>query len=322
MKQNTQSLGRLGLLAGLAVALAALTSLIAAQAMASTLPGPLVDAAWLKANKDQVILLDVQKKPEAFTKTGHIPGAVLIPWKKVRTTMTEDGVSYDKMRLAPADFAKLMSASGVSDDSAVVVTMSGTSASDVYLATRLYWQLKYVGHDAVAILDGGNAAWAAAKGEMSTDASAAPQPGTFTVRAERNEMLATTKQVAEGLGSASSTLVDARTLDYHLGLEQKKSYVFAAGHIPGSKVVPYDLLLSHKAPLTFRKPDEIKMTLTAMGLDGAAASTAYCNSGHLASGLWFAMSELAGKSSTRLYDGSMHAWTKDKSRPVTAGKLN
>ncbi len=316
------SFARLRQAAATAIALAIAAIAFAASAAAAAVPGPLVDAEWLKANKDAVVILDVQKKPEAFTEKGHIPGARLVPWKSVRTTIDEDGVSYDKMRLAPADFAKLMSDMGVGDDSAVVLTMSGTSPSDVYLATRLYWQLKFVGHDNVAILDGGNAAWSAAKHPISKDAAEKPVAGSFTVRGVRDELLATTNQVAASVAADSTALVDARPLDYHLGLEQKKSYVFAAGHIPKSKVVPNDLLLAHNPPLRFRKLDEISLTLRALGVDLAAVNTTYCNSGHLASGLWFAMSELGGAKGTRLYDGSMHAWTKDKSRPVTSGQLN
>lgn len=291
-----------------------------ARAWALTVPGPVVDVNWLKQNKDKVVLLDVRKKAENFTKKGHIPGAILVPWKKVRAKRVEDGVELIKMLPSPASFARLMKKSGVNNDSAVVITTTGLSAPEVYFGTRLYWQLKYYGHDNVAMLDGGNAAWAAAKLPLSNEPSN-PKPGNFTVRAERRELLATTSDVERMVEQGSRDIVDGRTLDYYLGLEQKKKYVYKPGHIPGSKVAPNDLFLAHKGPKTFRSPSEIRATLAALGVDLKAPNTAYCNSGHLGSGLWFVLYELAGNKRAKLYDGSMHAWTK-KDRPVNTMKMN
>ena len=59
-----------------------------------------------------------------------------------------------------------------------------------------------------------------------------------------------------------------------------------------------------------------------MGVDAKSGNTAYCNSGHLGSGLWFALYEIAGDKSAKLYDGSMHAWTKSNGNPVVKMKLN
>lgn len=314
----TEAFSRLRLAAVPAVFAAVLA---AGPTWAVELPGPLVDVNWLAANKDAVVLLDVRKKPEAFEAQGHIPGAVLVPWKDVRGKAVEDGTELIKMLPGPATFARLMKVSGVSGDSAVVITVDGLAPSDVFFGTRLYWQLKYFGHDKIAMLDGGNAAWAEAKRPLSKDKSAATA-GNWKPTAERRELLATTADVAALVGAGGTDLVDVRTLDYHLGLEQKKDYVYQPGHIPGSKVVPNDLLLSHGKAKTFRDPGQLKATLAAMGVNLEAANVAYCNSGHLGSGLWFIMHELLGNKSAKLYDGSMHAWTKDQSRPVTRFRLN
>ena len=306
-------------LLGAAIALSVMVG--APMAQAGKVPGPLVDVNWLKANKANVVLLDVRKKAASFTKTGHIPGAIVVPWKQVRAKKKVGGVELIKMLPSAASFARLMKASGVNKDSAIVITTNGNSSPIVFLGTRLYWQLKYYGHDNVAMLDGGTAAWKAAKLPISKDKSAA-KPGNWTATAERKEMLATTDDIAMMVKNGSTDLVDARTLDYHLGLEQKKKYVYNNGHIPGSKIVPHDILLAHKGPKTFRSPAQLKASLTAMGVNLSAANATYCNSGHLGSGLWFAMHELAGNKNAKLYDGSMHAWTKDKNHPVTKMKLN
>ena len=293
-----------------------------APAQAANLPGPLVDASWLKQHKGEVVLLDVRKKAKNFEAHGHIPGAVLVPWKQVRGKKKIDGVEYIKMLPSATSFTRLMKVSGVNKDSAVVITTNGLSSKDVFFGTRLYWQMKYYGHKNVAMLDGGNAAWAQAKLPMSKDKPGKVKGGNWSAGAENKDLLASTMDVAGLIKSGASTLVDARTLDYHLGLEQKKKYVYQAGHLPGSKLVPHDILVTHGKAAKFRDAGQLKSTLAAMGVDLSAANVAYCNSGHLGSGLWFVLHELAGNDSATLYDGSMHAWTEDKSRPVTAMKLN
>jgi thiosulfate/3-mercaptopyruvate sulfurtransferase len=57
--------------------------------------------------------------------------------------------------------------------------------------------------------------------------------------------------------------------------------------------------------------------MRASGIDPKAPTVAYCNTGHLASGAWFVMSEILGNHSTRLYDGSMSLWTREK-RPLVS----
>lgn len=283
---------------------------------------PLVDVTWLKANKDKVIVLDVQAKDKDFLAKGHIPGSILVPWEQVRGKAKEGGLDLIKMLPSKTSFARLMKVSGVNDDSHIVITTSGANSKDLFLGTRLYWQLKYYGHDEVSMLDGGNAAWTEAKQMLSTSQEAKPQVGNFTARAERKELLSTTADVQQLVKQGSKNLVDARTLDYHLGLEQKTKYVYDAGHIPGSKIVPHDILVQHGKAAKFRSTAQIKATLGAMGVDLNAGNVAYCNSGHLGSGLWFALHELSGNTSAKLYDGSMHAWTKGNTNPVTVSSLN
>jgi len=63
------------------------------------------------------------------------------------------------------------------------------------------------------------------------------------------------------------------------------------------------------------------VALIAKGIDPESKSIAYCNSGHLSSGLWFIEHEMFGNKNASLYDGSMHAWTKDSKRPLISMKM-
>lgn len=312
--------------------------MLAATAKAEV-PGPLVDSTWLKENLDKVVILDVRKDTKSFTKkgsskktiagmqgcgakkgsgikvSGHIPGAVLVNWKKVRAKRTIDGQEVIKLIPAKEDFEVFMQAHGVNNDSTIILTGKGVGSKDVTFATRLYWQLKYYGHDNMAVLDGGTARWAADGNDLSYDKSK-PGKGNFTASAERKELLATTADVQAAI-KAGSQIIDARTEDYYLGTEQK-DYVYAKGHINGAKNFPHSLLVEGKTAANFLPEDKLASLFKAKSIDASAPSITYCDSGHLSTGQWFIMHELMGNKDVKQYDGSMHEWTQNKERPVTA----
>lgn len=135
------------------------------------------------------------------------------------------------------------------------------------------------------------------------------------------DILATTEDIEKALNDKNITLIDARSEDMYLGLFYKKKYVYGAGHIPGAKSADGDIFLKHGNVKTFHAPEKIKTALMAKGIDPESKSIAYCNSGHLASGIWFIVHEILGNKNAALYDGSMHAWTKDSDRPVISMKV-
>ena len=293
--------------------------LLSGQALAGiSLPGPLVETDWVASNLDNVVVLDVQKTVKPGMS--HIKGAVLVPWKRVRGAKNEDGMDLIKMLPSKESFSKLMQDTGVNNDSTVIITSSAMDTSSTYLGTRLYWQLKYYGHDEVALLNGGNAKWAAEKRPMSTDAPNIAK-GNFSSKTERSELLATTGEVEKAMAAGKAQLIDARSEDQYLGMFYKKKYVYGAGHLPGAKSANGDIFLSHGKIKTFHAPETIDKALQAKGIDPMGDSINFCNSGHLASGLWFIQYELLGNKQAKLYDGSMHAWTKDKNRPVVTMKV-
>jgi thiosulfate/3-mercaptopyruvate sulfurtransferase len=183
------------------------------------------------------------------------------------------------------------------------------------MAARLYWQLKYFGHDKVAILNGGVAQWFL-EGRDMTLAAAEPAKGDWAATAAREEMLATSADVAAAVDKGGVQLIDYRPVSAYMGT-WKKSYVYDKGHIPGAKVFPNDLMTSVGVPARFPSADMLADLYKGMKLDASADSIAYCNSGQLAAGGWFIQHELLGNERTRLYDGSMHQWTLEK-RPVKA----
>lgn len=286
--------------------------LLATGAMAEV-PGPLVSVEWLATNMSNVIVLDVRKETNSYMDKGHIPGARLVDYKKVNGTMEVMGKKLKQMVPQAGDFSTLMKTSGVSNNSSIVITSIGENANHVTRATRLYWVLKYYGHNDVAILNGGTAKWVADKHELSSDFED-DDAGTFKASSPHDEIRATTEQVLQASASGSDMIFDARGLDQYIGLRHKKGFVTAAGHVPGAVLASSSIFLSTKGPKTFEDTGKIIAALSAVKGNGKAI--AYCNSGQYSSALWFMMHELAGNKKARLYDGSMHAWTQTNQKTV------
>jgi thiosulfate/3-mercaptopyruvate sulfurtransferase len=319
---------KLLLLAPLALLWAALSQ------AASLLPGPVVDSAWLAAHLDEVQIFEVRGNIKSFTakpefetdaKTGkkvlvevggHIPGARLMDTKPLRVDKKIGDLTVKYMLPEPAAFEKLMQAAGVDAERPIVLVPVGVDVVDLDDALRAYWQLKVYGEDQIAVLDGGMAVWLLEARAHSSEAVAA-KVGNWRVKADRRAQYgAESEDVAAAIAAKSATLIDGRDLRSFHGLAQR-DYVHAAGHIPGAKSLPPELLTKPVAggAVKLHSLATYRGIAAATGVDADKPSIAYCNSGHLSSGPWFVMSELLGHKNARLYDGSMHQWTLEK-RPV------
>lgn len=175
-------------------------------------------------------------------------------------------------------------------------------------AARLWWLLKWLGHDAVAVLDGGWQAWI--QQHLPTDALIpAPQPRPF-VPAIRQDMLVTTEEVEHITQTQSALLVDARTRERHAGINEPLDPV--AGHIPGAVCYPW--MESLDATKHFQSIDQLKNRFTPLRLD-ARPRVCYCGSGVTGAHNVLAMTH-AGFENTRLYAGSWSEWITNPAHPV------
>jgi thiosulfate/3-mercaptopyruvate sulfurtransferase len=305
-------------------------------AIALEIPGPLVDTDWLAQHLGEVKILDVRDDIDSFTRqavlvrkrfTGdlklqragaHVPGAVLVDYQNIRTDKEIDDHNVRYMLPGKTEFEGLMQSWGINRNDAIVVMSMASSNREVTLATRLYWQIKYFGHDNVAILDGGVAEWLLQEQSASIAVSQA-KAGDWQATEERASLLANSDDVATAIEQADTQLVDGRNLDYYLGVN-KRTYVRKKGHIPGAKVFPNELLTRADAGAVFMESDDLQQMAEQLGIDTDAAIITYCNSGQLASASWFVFSELLGNKKVKLYDGSMHQWSLEK-RPVVKMKM-
>lgn len=286
----------------------------------------MVSAQWLSSHLDEVTVLDVRSDVDAFTgapeyevneKTGaktllavggHIPMALLVDFDRTRSHRIVNGRTVEKMLPDKAAFEALMQDAGLSTARPIVITANGQTVDEVDMAARLYWSLKVYGEDRIAILDGGDAAWLAAGQALVGDKIPAAKGG-WKATAERRELLAEGADV-EKAAASKVQLVDARPLPQYLGLTFKKPLVAAGGHVAGARNLPTDVhTKAAGGAQMFLTTAEYRGVMKLQGIDPGAPTISYCNTGHLASGAWFVISEVLGNKNVKLYDGSMHDWT-------------
>jgi thiosulfate/3-mercaptopyruvate sulfurtransferase len=307
-----------------------ISALAASWAWASELPGPVVTSEWLAQHASEVTILDVRddvasfKTPPQFDtdkvsgkKTltevgGHIPGALLLDYAKTRVDRTVDGRPMKGMLPDRIYFENLMRDTGVVIGKPVVISVTGLTVENLDEAARTYWSLKVYGQNGIAILDGGVAAWINAGQRVSLEESP-HERGNWKAGELHTEWVADSAEVADAAASKVQ-LVDARPMPYYLGL-QKKPIVKVAGHIPGAVDFPTDLVAVVGSEAHFLTADQYRSVFTKIGVQDRGPSITYCNTGHLAAGAWFVMSEVLGNKQVKLYDGSMQRWTLEN-RPV------
>ena len=303
---------------------------------ASQLPQPLVETAWLAQNLEHVEILDVRLDKKSFTATpifkkykdtgkqqltrvgGHIPGAGLVLYKHVRDDQELNGITIKYMLPDKNSFEQLMQKAGMNQNSNIVIVTNAENDFDLTMASRVYWQIKYYGHENVSILNGGTAQWLIDGRDISSNRGTS-SAGDWIAKKEFKELLVDSKDIVSAMENAESQIVDVRPFGQYLGT-YKSSKVAAKGHIPTAKSYPIDLAASRGMPAKFTSLAELKEVTTALGVNTSGNVIVYCNSGHMASGGWFVLHELLGNKQAKLYDGSMHQWTAEK-RPVVKMKL-
>ena len=179
---------------------------------------------------------------------------------------------------------------------------------------RLWWMLKWAGHDAVAVLDGGLQAWTAAGGATESGPAQPQLEGDFQL-GEPLRRLVLTDDVVAGLGRPTQTLIDARGAPRYRGDTEPLDPV--AGHIPGALNRPFSDNFGPDG--RFKNPEVLRAEFLALlaGRDPASV-VHHCGSGVTANPNVLAM-ERAGLGKTTLFAGSWSEWCSDPARPVERG---
>ena len=273
---------------------------------AYSLTARLGDDAWVVCDCRHD-LADTDAGHRAYAES-HIPGARFVHLDQdLSAPMT--GRNGRHPLPDPERFAGRLGELGIGNGSQVVAY----DASGGFCAARLWWMLRWLGHEAVAVLDGGWDAWRKA-GSPVTEAVPDMKPARF-VRGSSLVHAVTAGEIARDLGTWQRRLLDARSPDRYRGENETLDPV--AGHIPGAVNRFFKLNLDEAGG--FKPPAALRQDFEAMlGAVAPSEVVHYCGSGVTACHNLLAM-EIAGLTGSCLYPGSWSEWCADPSRPVAKG---
>ncbi len=239
---------------------------------------------------------------------GHIAGALYADLEQDLSGPISTGTGRHPLP-AIETLAATFSRWGIGAATQVVVYDDNFGA----IAGRLWWLLRYLGHDAVALLDGGYPKWLRENKPVNNQ-TPSPDTAQFIPRV-RNAMLVDTAVVEARHRDPAYLIVDARAEERFLGHSEPLDKV--AGHIPGAVNRPFDDNLELGG--TFLSHEELRHEFYRL-LDGRSPEQVMmsCGSGVTACHNVLAM-EHAGLSGAKLYAGSWSAWISDPQRPVATG---
>ncbi|MGH3670244.1 MAG: sulfurtransferase [Pseudonocardiaceae bacterium] len=240
-------------------------------------------------------------------RAGHLPGAVFLD---LDIDLAGPPGSSGRHPLPyPASLQAALRTAGIRVSTPVVAY----DAADGSVAARLWWLLRWAGHPAVAVLDGGIAAWRAAGLPVTTEACA-PRAGAFTVRTGGMPVLDPAQAAAL---ARSGVLLDARAASRYRGDSEPVDP--RAGHIPGAISSPVSELTDAQG--RWLPPLRLRELAQRWGATGGEIG-AYCGSGVTACALVLGL-ELAGVTTpghpAALYAGSWSHWCTHPDRPVATG---
>ena len=203
-------------------------------------------------------------------------------------------------------FAQWLASVGVSNDTQVVVY----DRNGMNYCGRLWWMIKWCGHDAVAVLDGGLQAWVNAGGATTSGNEVPPAKGHFALK-EPLMRLVDTQTVASHLKDGQQTLLDARAAPRFRGEVEPLDPV--AGHIPGALNRPFNTNVNEQG--FFKPAAQLREEFQALlGSRDASTVVHHCGSGGSAVPNVLAM-EVAGLGRTALYAGSWSEWCNTSGLP-------
>jgi thiosulfate/3-mercaptopyruvate sulfurtransferase len=274
-------------------------------------PEVLVSTEWLAANKDLPGLVVVESDEDVLLyETGHIPGAVKIDWHTdLNDPVTRDYVDGE-------GFAKLLSRSGISRDTTVVIYGDKSN----WWASYALWVFKLFGHADVRLLDGGRDAWIAEGRELTREVTSITPTGYPIVERDDSKIRAFRDDVLKHFGNP---LIDVRSaVEYSGERTHMPDYpdegALRGGHIPSAKSVPWARAAGENGVFKTRAELEA-IYFDEIGLKSGDDVIAYCRIGERSSHTWFVLNYLLGLPGVRNYDGSWTEWGSLVGVPIVKG---
>jgi thiosulfate/3-mercaptopyruvate sulfurtransferase len=273
----------------------------------------LVTTEWLatQLGADDVTVFDAswympadKRDPAAEFRLAHIPGALFFDIDAIADTDS----TLPHMVPTAAKFERMLGALGVSSNRRLVFY----DQKGVFSAPRAWWLLRLFGHMQCAVLDGGLPKWQREGRPLESGAPSAPAPADY--RAKLNaRYLRGLGDVLANIQSQREQLLDARSADRFHARVAEPRVGLRAGHVPGSRSLPFGELLNGDG--TLLPPQQLRECFQARGVDEHTAVVTSCGSGLTAAVLNLGL-EVAGWPIGALYDGSWSEWGARTETPV------
>lgn len=257
-------------------------------------------------NDPKMRLVEVDVDTTAYDQ-GHIQGAVGWNWQ----SQLQDLVRRDI--LTTAEFEKLMSNSGISHDTTVVLYGDNNN----WFAAYAFWQMKIYGHEDVRLMNGGRKKWLEENRPVTREVASYP-PTSYRAQDADESIRARREFVMSSLDQPKRGLVDVRSPDEFTGKiiapPGMTETAQRAGHIPGAENIPWSMAAREDG--TFKSADDLAALYQGKGITPDQEVIAYCRIGERSSHTWFVLKYLLGYSQVRNYDGSWTEWGNLVDAPV------
>lgn len=278
-------------------------------------PKTLVSTAWLADHlRDPDLrvldgswyLPDAGRDPKAEYDAAHIPGARFFDIDEIADLRSD----LPHMAPPPEKFMSRMRAMGVGDGHQIVIY----DGMGMLSAARVWWLFRLMGHKDVAVLDGGLPKWQA-EGRPVEDMEPVIRDRHMVVRVQ-NALVRDVTQVSQAAKLGDVEIIDARAAERFRGDAPEPRAGLRAGHIPGSKNVPFGTLLNDDQ--TMKDASGLRAAFDAAGVDLSRPAITTCGSGVTAAIIALGLERL-GKTDWSVYDGSWAEWGQFQTLPIATG---
>lgn len=266
-------------------------------------PEVLVDTSYVKSvlGHPDVRVVEVDYDPTANYNQGHVPGSVLIDWRKdINDPVARDLVSKEGLE-------HLLGRLGISNGHRIVLYGDFNN----WFAAFTFWVFKYYGVENLVLMNGGRKKWLLEDLPVTRDVPTA-HATTFHAKAPDETIRVYLDYVRQSLPMHDKVLVDVRGPKEFSGEilappEYPTEHAQRGGHIPGAKNIPWAQAVND-ADGTFKSPEDLRALYQGKGVTPDKEVIAYCRIGERSSHTWFVLKYLLGYPNVKNYDGSWTEW--------------